>query len=138
MRILFLAFTISALVLAGTGTLSSVSGGKVQTSHVNQYYSAFNEDLVPRNSSGVATDRGGDLGTSSYRWDVVNGSLVYVGTASSLLRLDEVTGSLRISANGIPTAHFGTAGFSGVYQAKSIPTQALQDQSVTKDRKSVV
>ena len=53
---------------AGSNTTFSVFGGKVRTSHVNQYFTALNEDFVPRNSSGVPTDEGGNLGTSVYSW----------------------------------------------------------------------
>ena len=56
------------LLNADTNTLASVSGGKVRTSHVNQYFQAFAQTIVPRNSSGVATDDGGDLGSSSVSW----------------------------------------------------------------------
>lgn len=56
------------LVNADTNTLTSVSGGKVRTSHVNQYFQAFAQTIVPRNSSGVAANNGGDLGTSSVSW----------------------------------------------------------------------
>lgn len=53
---------------SGTNTLSSVSGGRVQTSHVNQFYTALNQDVVPRNSSGAPTNVGGSLGSSTYAW----------------------------------------------------------------------
>ena len=60
------------LVNADTNTLLSVTGGKVRTSHVNQYFQALSQDLVPRNSSGVSTDDGGSLGTSSVQWKSAN------------------------------------------------------------------
>lgn len=60
------------LVNADTNTLLSVTGGKVRTSHVNQYFQALSQDLVPRNSSGVSTDDGGNLGTSSVQWKSAN------------------------------------------------------------------
>ena len=67
--------TLSSFILAalfvfgcGTNTLQSVSGGKVLTSHPNQYFTAMNGDLVPRNGSGVPTSLAGSLGSSVYRW----------------------------------------------------------------------
>jgi hypothetical protein len=58
----------SVLVIAGTNTLETVTGGVVKTSHVNQYETAFQEDIVPRNSSGVPTSLAGSLGTSALKW----------------------------------------------------------------------
>lgn len=56
------------LVNAGSNTISSVTGGVVRTSHVNQYFQALTQDLVPRNSSGVATSEAGNLGGSTFPW----------------------------------------------------------------------
>lgn len=54
---------------AGTGSLSTVSAGQIiRASHHNSIISAAKEDWVPRNSSGVATDEGGNMGTATYRW----------------------------------------------------------------------
>lgn len=36
---------------------------------LDQYAQAIQQDFVPRNSSGVPTDEGGSLGTSTYQWD---------------------------------------------------------------------
>lgn len=55
-------------IYAGSNTTSSVSGGVVRTSHVNQYYTALNQDIVPRNSSGVPTNLAGSVGTSALKW----------------------------------------------------------------------
>lgn len=63
--ILILCF-FCVFAFAGTNTLLSVPGGVVKTSHVNQYYTAFNQDLVPRNSLGVPTDEAGSVGTDSF------------------------------------------------------------------------
>lgn len=53
----------------GTGTISEVIDDTVaNASDLNQYASAIKGDMVTRNTSGVATDLSGDLGTSSYRW----------------------------------------------------------------------
>jgi hypothetical protein len=59
---------IPSVVLPDTSTLFSVSGGRVLTSHVNQYFNALKQDLVPRNSGGAPTNRAGSLGTSAFRW----------------------------------------------------------------------
>lgn len=50
----------------GTNTLSTRADGNiVGADDVNQYKSAFNGNIVPRNSSGVATANAGEMGTSS-------------------------------------------------------------------------
>lgn len=57
----------------GDNTLNTRSDGQViSSSDVNQYKTALNEDLVPRNSSGVATNEGGNLGNSTYEWKKAN------------------------------------------------------------------
>ncbi len=53
----------------GTNSLSTQSDGTViNASDINQYKTALNEDLNPRNTSGVVTTNGGSLGSSSYEW----------------------------------------------------------------------
>ena len=60
------------LVNADSNPLLSVTGGKVRTSHVNQYFQALSQNVVPRNSSGIATDEAGSLGTSTFEWKNAN------------------------------------------------------------------
>lgn len=51
-----------------TLTTSLIStGSTVEPSHVTQYYTALNGDIVPR-SSGVATNDGGSLGDTTNKW----------------------------------------------------------------------
>lgn len=66
--LLFIGLLIGLVATGGTNTLSSVSGGLVRTSHVNQFYTALNQDIVPRNSSGVATSNGGSLGSTTKKF----------------------------------------------------------------------
>ncbi len=69
---LFLALGM-VVAYAGTNTLSTESAGVIQLSHINKFKTALSGDHVPRNSSGVATNAGASLGTSTYRWDSVWG-----------------------------------------------------------------
>lgn len=105
MRILAILFWLgyfATQVFAGTSTLLSVSGGKVQTSHVNQYYSAMNQDIVPRNSSGVATDIGGNLGQSALRWGTGYINALQIGAnADNLSITDSSTNMVLGSGAGI-------------------------------------
>jgi hypothetical protein len=67
--LLAVLFVVPESILhAGSNTLLSVTGGRVQTSHVNQYFTALGLDFVPRNSSGTPTNIGGSLGSSTYKW----------------------------------------------------------------------
>lgn len=53
----------------GTNNLNADSDGNIaDAADVNQYRTALNGDLVPRNSSGVATDEAGSIGTAALRW----------------------------------------------------------------------
>jgi len=53
----------------GEGTLvTKVTGTVIKVDDVNQYKAALNENIVPRNASGVATTLEGTLGTSSIEW----------------------------------------------------------------------
>lgn len=55
-------------VFAGSGTISQVTENRVRRKHTNDIRSALYQDLVPRNSSGVATDSAGSLGTTAFKW----------------------------------------------------------------------
>lgn len=53
----------------GDNTLVSVSNGdKAIAETVNQYTTALKGDLIPRDSSSIATNEGGNLGSESARW----------------------------------------------------------------------
>lgn len=64
---------------AGSNTLATKNEGDIISSDdVNQYKSAFTVDIVPRNSSGVATTNGGELGTSSLKFKRANVTTGYL------------------------------------------------------------
>ena len=87
---------VPGVARSGSNNLTSVAGGKVQTSHVNQYYTALNQVVVPRDSSGVPTDLAGSLGTSSIRWDEIYGDSC---TFSTSMTVGTVTMSHNTSSN---------------------------------------
>lgn len=69
---------------AGTNTLATEVAGKIQLSHINKFKTALTDELVPRNSSGVPTNNGGSLGSSTYRWnDVFAASFVHQRSSES-------------------------------------------------------
>lgn len=53
---------------AGSNTLATITGGKVKTSHINQFKTALIQDFLPRNSDGVVTTEAGSLGNSTKDW----------------------------------------------------------------------
>jgi len=65
----FLGALMSTVVSYGdSNSLFSVAGGIVRTSHVNQYFQALSQNVVPRNSSGIPTSNAGTMGSSSLPW----------------------------------------------------------------------
>lgn len=55
----------------GIGTLTSIGTGSpvdATGDQLDQYKAALGGDIVPRNTSGVPTDQGGNLGSSTYQW----------------------------------------------------------------------
>lgn len=74
----------------GTNTLVQATDGDViPASDVNQFVTAFIENIVPRNTSRVPSDLAGQVGTSTYRF--IRGYIrdVFIGTASANLKIYE-------------------------------------------------
>lgn len=70
----------------GTNTLTSIgtaSPVEATGDQLDQYKQALGGDHVPRNTSGVPTDEGGDLGSPTYQWANlrVKNSVIIDGTA---------------------------------------------------------
>ena len=93
----------------GTGTLTSIGTGSPVNAtgdQLDQYKAALGGNLVPRNTSGVPTDLGGDLGTASYRFNQLNVSTAVIGgTAIDPTVLTSKNNRLtayRVDANDFP------------------------------------
>jgi len=116
----------------GSNNLSSRSNTQiVQAADVNQYRTALNQDVVPRNSSGVATDVGGGLGTSLLRWATSYIRDLYIGAFSSTLRIYEGSagdaGKLLLTAGAAtnPVKIEATGLDGATIKAASIPFSGL-------------
>jgi hypothetical protein len=123
---LFLALLFAGALFAGTNSLTSVPTSpvqKVRTSHVNQYYSALNQDFVPRNSSGVMTDLGGSLGQSSSRWDNLYVKKLVPGASASGLFIDDNSGKLRFGVGG---AGIFEVDSTGITTAQVVPRSSIK------------
>lgn len=97
---------------AGTNTLSTVTAGKIQLEHVNKFKTALTDQLVPRNSSGVPTNNGGSLGTSTYRWN---------DTYTATLLLQRSSSSFNVQLN----SPIGLAASYGINFPLALPGSAL-------------
>lgn len=145
LQIWLVAF-LGAVAFAGTNTIISVPSSPqqyVRTNHVNQYYSALSGDLVPRNSSGIATDLGGDLGQSTKRWDDLFSKKLNIGAAGSGLFIDDNGGLLRFGVGGVAVADVSSTGrwvaslgqqvgsSTGTYSTSSTSYTAVTNVSAT-------
>jgi hypothetical protein len=77
----------------GTDTIPARSSGQtIVASFFNLLRDVLNGNHVPRNSSGVATDVAGDLGTSTLRWNDAYINEIFLGlTADSISFADDST-----------------------------------------------
>lgn len=86
----------AGISLAGSGSITdAVSGTRILASDFNKITSAFKVDLVPRNSSGVATEEGGSIGSSTYPWDAV-----FIGQSTAGISLNDSAGALVFKTGG--------------------------------------
>lgn len=84
----------------GDNTLTTKSANDIiSEDDVNQYKSAFNQDVVPRNTSGVATDVAGGLGTTLLRWATSYIQKIFIGSVSNNNTIEEVANDLEISSD---------------------------------------
>jgi hypothetical protein len=96
----------ASFALGGTGSVSdAVSGTKIFASDFNKITGALKVDLVPRNSSGIATAEGGNLGTSTYPWNAL-----YFGASASQISIDDSAGSIVFKTGGVTRATITSSG----------------------------
>jgi hypothetical protein len=113
----------------GSNDLVQRSDGQtVQSADVNQYRTALNGDLVPRNSSGVPVSAAGDLGTSALPFNNVrfNGNLIQGGVPIDLSSL--TSGA---SAYQIISGEARTSGYPNYLQAVGSTTTGRIEASAT-------
>lgn len=93
----------------GNDTIPARSGGQTITAQFfNLLRSVLGVDIVPRNSSGVATDDAGGLGTSVYRFGKSYIKSIVVGTAANNNEIAEGSNSdIEIKIDGNARYQFG-------------------------------
>lgn len=100
--------TAGVWTIAGVGTISdAVPGTTIFASDFNKMTGALKVDLVPRNSSGVATEEGGSLGSSTYPWNAL-----YFGAAASGLSIDDSAGSIVFKTGSTTRATISSTGLA--------------------------
>lgn len=110
----------------GTNNLNSRSDGqRILADDVNQYRTALNQDVVPRNSSGVATDVSGGLGQSLLRWARSYFQSLTIGTAANELNIKEASGRISFEVGGVERNAIGSDGIRGSFANNQIPGLAL-------------
>jgi hypothetical protein len=120
----------------GNGTLIARSDGQdIDQNWFNQFRSALNQDLYPRNSSGVVTDQGGSLGTSSERW--LNAYLLnhYIMNGSNFSKFVRASGGSDHTLtwpNALPASTLPLQiSAAGIITFAQLPTGGIADAAVT-------
>lgn len=118
----------------GSNTLSQKSDGNIaSSSDVNQYRTALNGDLVPRNASGVATNESGSIGTSAIKWLSGYIKTLFVGDPNNGNKVDEDGSDLRLSSDsGVQIDINGSPIGSGI-NSSGISRNMLASSSVSVD-----
>lgn len=76
----------------------------IPATHHNANRSAMTEDFVPRNSSAVATDAAGSIGTSAFRWLIGYLKTLYVGSVADNISITSNTSDCIIKVGGTERA----------------------------------
>lgn len=100
----------------GTNNFSTKNPGDVISSaDPNQYKTGLDENVVPRNTSGIPTDIAGGLGTTLYRWATSYIKRIYLGTAAEEVWIDGTGTVFRMGIGTVTKMLVGTAGIDGTY-----------------------
>jgi len=115
----------------GQDTIPARSSGQTIISEFfNTLRSVLNETQVPRNSSGVATDQGGDLGTTAIRFGDAYIKKVILNTIGSAMTLSEDGTSFRFdAATGKDYSFYINSVLKGFIDSNGIDGAGLKDLS---------
>jgi len=112
----------------GNNNLSTVTANvdEIEAADINQFVSALNEDLVPRNTSGVPTDSGGDLGDGVTDWNNIrfSGQLIQGGSVRDL-------SSIAAESHQIQSGLAATSGYPTFLTPVSSTTNGKIDAATT-------
>lgn len=130
----------------GTNTLTNrIDGQVISQSFFNDIHSALNGVLVPRNSSGIATDLFADFGSTSYRWNDGYLLRIFLGAIASGISFEDDSGDLvfkrnslevgRFTANGMDASDLVDASITlAKMAANSVGTSQIVNANVTLEK----
>lgn len=102
----------------GIQNLATRGATTILSSWFNDIKSILCNDFVPRNVSGIATDRGGSLGTEDYKWENVRCQNLFVGDneidPDLISARNYAIKSAKASTNGYPTFLTASGGGGGL------------------------
>ncbi len=111
----------------GTNNLSTKNPGDVIASaDPNQYKTALDGDVVPRNSSGVPENVSSSLGSTLYSWLSAYIKKIYVGIPADDFTIEGTSSTIFFKLASVIKAKIDTNGIDGTYiKASSTPESSL-------------
>ena len=89
----------------GSNTIpAAVSNNVIPASHHNSIRSALAENHVPRNTAGVATNEGGSIGESAFRWLQGFFKTVFIGSVADNISIEADASDCIIKVGGVERA----------------------------------
>ncbi len=111
----------------GTETIPTRSqGATVNNTDQNLIKSVLAQDIVPRNTSGVATDQGGSLGTTVLRWLNFYISKIFLGVIANGLSIEASGTTIIVKVGGSTVASFDSTGM--------VIDSSIADRSIIRDK----
>lgn len=92
----------------GTDSIPLRSAGVIDETHLNRIIDAICTDIVPRNTSGVATDQATGLGSATHSWKRAYIKSIVLGAVASGLKLSKSsTDDFQFDLNSLEMLRFG-------------------------------
>ena len=129
----------AAYAIAGSDTIPTrVNGQTITADWSNLFKRVLAQDFLPRNTSGVVTDKAGSLGSSTYNWSTINTESMKLRAPSGSNQISLVAPSPLSSAYSLtlPTALPASTlpvsvSSTGVLSSAQILTAQITDLNVT-------
>lgn len=117
----------------GTNNLATKNDGDIiKSDDPNQFKTAFDLDLVPRNTSGAPEDIQGGLGTSLFRWLNAFVKKITVGDSNNLVTIEESASALLFKFLGTIGGRITVDGIDGTtIEDETIPFSAFDSNALS-------
>lgn len=97
----------------GTNTFTTKNPGDVISSDdPNQYKDGLTIDHIPRNSSGVATDLAGNLGSLLFRWARLFTNAITLGAIANGLKIEDDSGDIVLKVDDTIVVRINSSGIT--------------------------